>query len=229
MGIRTDFDTNDHSSGFTATTIKAQYAIQCSGLLITSDRRIKENIREIDDGSSLQILRNLPCVKYEYIDKMDKGFSTAIGFIAQDVKQHIPLACSLTKEFIPNELRTIEELVWENITDEEGNEKFKLTISDLDVSGNTKYRFLCHTGEEGQDIDLENDGKSFIFDKKWEHVFLYGKEVDDFHKINKEKIFSVAFSATQEIDRIQQKHALEIKALEEKIANILNRLDASGI
>ena len=222
MGIRDDFDTNDHSSGFTATTIKAQYAIQCSGLLITSDRRIKENIREIDDGSSLKILRNLPCVKYEYIDKMDKGFGTAIGFIAQDVKEHIPLACSLSKEFIPNELRTIVP-VWETITDEEGNETFKLTINDLDVSGNTKYRFLCHTGEESEDIDLENDEKSFIFDKKWENIFLYGKEVNDFHKINKEKIFSIAFSATQEIDRIQQQHAIEIANIKEELQKEKNK------
>ena len=213
MGLRDDYDTNDHSSGFTTTSIKAQYAIQCSGLLITSDRRIKENIREIDDGSSLEILRKLPCVKYEYIDKMDKGFATAVGFIAQDVKKHIPLACSLSKEFIPNELRTIVP-VWEDISGQ-----YKLII---DLSG-TKYRFFCHTGEKSEDIDLENDGNGFIFKEKWENIFLYGEEVDDFHRINKEKIFSVAFSATQEIDRIQQQHVIEIANIKAELQREKNK------
>ena len=210
MGIQTDFDTNDHSSGFTTTSIKAQYAIQCSGLLITSDRRIKENIREINDESSLEILRKLPCVKYEYIDKMDKGFGTAIGFIGQDVKEHIPLACSLSKEFIPNELRTIEP-VWEDISGQ-----YKLII---DLSG-TKYKFLCHTGDEGKDLDIENVGNGFIFEKKWDNIFLYGEEVDDFHKIDKQKIFAVAFSATQEIDRIQQQEKTKLATAEAKITTL---------
>ena len=230
MGTRTDYDTSDHGSNFTKTSIKSQYTIQCSALLIYSDKRIKENIRDISDNSSLQKLRDLPCVYYEYIDP-EKGSGTEIGFIAQDVMEHIPLACSLTKEFIPNELRPIEP-VWETITDLSGNETFKLTISDLDVSGNTKYRFLCSTGEKGEDIDLENlenEPKSFIFEKKWDKIFLYGKEVDDFHIIDKNKIFSIAFSATQEIDRIQQQHAIEIATLKQQLSNIENRLTAGNL
>ncbi len=227
MGIRSDYDLDgiNDGSGTIYTSAKFQYAIQAMSMLITSDRRIKENIREVNDGSSLQKLRDLPCVKYEYIDKMGKGFGTSIGFIAQDVKEHIPLACSLSKEFIPNELRVIEP-VWETITDLSGNETFKLTISDLDVSGNTKYRFLCSSGDEGKDVDLENlaeEPKSFIFEKKWEKIFLYGKEVDDFHKIDKQKIFAIAFSATQEIDRIQQQHAIQIAALEARLTALENK------
>ena len=77
------------------------------------------------------------------------------------------------------------DLLLISITDEKGNEKFKLTINDLDVSGNTKYRFYVNNGdnEEQKDIESLEDGKSFIFDKKWDNVFLYGKEVDDFHII----------------------------------------------
>ena len=230
MGIRSDYDTSDHGSNFTKTSIKSQYTIQASAILLYSDKRIKENIRDISDNSSLQKLRDLPCVYYEYKDPA-KGSGTEIGFIAQDVMEHIPLACSLTKEFIPNELRPIQP-VWETITDLSGNETFKLTISDLDVSGNTKYRFLCSTGEKGEDIDLENlaeEPKSFIFEKKWDKIFLYGKEVDDFHIIDKNKIFAIAFSATQEIDRIQQQHAIEIATLKQQLSNIENRLTAGNL
>ena len=41
--------------------------------------------------------------------------------------------------------------------------------------------------------------------------FLIWKQVNDFHTIDKQKLFTVNFSATQEIDRIQQKHAIEMK------------------
>jgi hypothetical protein len=41
-------------------------------------------------------------------------------------------------------------------------------------------------------------------------VFCYGKEVDDFHTLDKSKLFALNFSATQEIDRIQQQQLLDI-------------------
>jgi FtsZ-binding cell division protein ZapB len=41
-------------------------------------------------------------------------------------------------------------------------------------------------------------------------VFLYGKEVDDFHTLDKQKLFALNFSATQEIDRIQQAQVVDI-------------------
>ena len=120
------------------------------------------------------------------------------------------MACSLSKEFIPNELRTIEP-VWEDISGQ-----YKLII---DLSG-TKYKFLCHTGDEGKDLDIENVGNGFIFEKKWDNIFLYGEEVDDFHKIDKQKIFAVAFSATQEIDRIQQQEKTKLATAEAKITTL---------
>lgn len=52
---------------------------------------------------------------------------------------------------------------------------------------------------------------------------MYGKEVDDFHTIDKQKIFAVAFSATQEIDRIQQQHAIEIANIKEELQKEKNK------
>ena len=57
---------------------------------------------------------------------------------------------------------------------------------------------------------LEDDPKSFIFDQSWNNVFLYGKEVNDFHIVCKSKLFALNFSATQEIDRIQQQQIIDI-------------------
>lgn len=208
--------------------MKVDYGIWTSTLTTSSDRRIKTNIRDVPDDLSLKQLRELPCVYYDYIDYQKKGDSSTIGFIAQDVKKVMPMAVSLKKEFIPNEMRNLIEPVWETITDEKGNEKFKLTINDLDISGNTseavvkptKFRFYVNNGDNEKNLEienLENEPKSFIFEEKWKNIFLYGKEVDDFHIIEKDKIFAMLFSATQEIDKIQQEHAIEIAKNKEEL------------
>jgi len=41
--------------------------------------------------------------------------------------------------------------------------------------------------------------------------------VNDFHILDKQKIFSVAFSATQEIDRIQQQEKIKLATAESKL------------
>ena len=63
-----------------------------------------------------------------------------------------------------------------------------------------------------------NDDKSFYFKKKWNYVFCYGKEVNDFHILDKQKLFTLNFSATQEIDKIQQEEKTKLVAAEAKIA-----------
>ncbi|MGB0347906.1 MAG: hypothetical protein ACPGGA_10500 [Balneolaceae bacterium] len=156
------------------------------------------------------------------------------------------MAVSFEKNIIPNEMRVIETPQWTEISDGSDN-KFKLTISDLvDASGNTKYKFYVSNDISGNDEtqkeihSLEDEPNSFIFDQSWNNVFLYGKEVDDFHTLDKQKLFALNFSATQEIDRIQQTQVVDIslnkleineakqkiQQLEEQNSNLLTRLEA---
>jgi hypothetical protein len=62
-----------------------------------------------------------------------------------------------------------------------------------------------------------NDDNTFTFDKEYNNVFCYGKEVDDFHVLDKPKLFTINFSATQEIDKIQQVEKTKLAAAESKI------------
>ena len=197
-------------------SIWSEKYVACAGIQQVSDERIKINIRDISDNISLQKLRDISCCLYEYKDPLSRDFYTQIGFIAQQVNEHFPLAISFVKDIIPNEMRIIENPQWSKIIDGSNN-KFKLTIPDLeDVSGNTKYKFYMSNDVSGNDecekisFTLEDDPKSFIFDQSWNYLYLYGKEVDDFHRINKDKLFALNFSATQEIDKIQQQQLLDI-------------------
>jgi hypothetical protein len=227
--------TQYESSGIENVSIKATGAIWAKYYINDSDQRIKENIRDVSDNAALQQLRDISCSFYEYKDKISKGSSTTIGFIAQQVKEHMPMAVSIQKEIIPNEMRNIQNPQWAIIIDS-SEKTYKLTIPDLeDTSGNTKYRFYVSNdpsgnGETRKEISsLEDDPKSFMFEDQWDNVFLYGKEVNDFHALDKQKLFALNFSATQEIDRIQQADKLRIAELEAKLAAIEARLLAAGI
>ena len=55
-------------------------------------------------------------------------------------------------------------------------------------------------------------------------IFCYGREVQDFHTLNKQKLFSLNFSATQEIDRQQQADKAKIAELENKIDTLESEL-----
>jgi hypothetical protein len=183
---------------------------RAGAFVASSDERIKENITEVPDNLALQKLRDISCCYYEYKDKISRGTQQTIGFIAQQVKQHLPMAVSLQKSIIPNEMRLLET-TWDGLN----------MSSDLtDVSG-VKYRFYVSNDPSGNDqVKKEivgNEDNTFTFDKKYNTVFCYGKEVDDFHIVNKQKIFTVNFSATQEIDKIQQEEKTKLAAAEERI------------
>ena len=99
-----------------------------------------------------------------------------------------------------------------------------------DPSGNTVYRFFVSDNKDGDDEEekevssLQNEPNSFVFDKKWNNIYLYGKLVDDFHVLDKAKIWAVAYSALQEVDKIQQNEQTKLKEAESKIKNLENQL-----
>ena len=223
--------------GFPTISLKTQNGIYCGGqLFITSDERIKTNIQDVSDNIALQQLRDISCCFYEYKDKVKRGTEKTIGFIAQQVREHMPMAVSIQKEIIPNEMRNIENPQWTTLTDASGNNTYKLTISDLeDASGNTsettKYRFYVSNDPSGNDecekeiTSLENDPKSFIFEEQWQNVFLYGMEIDDFHTLDKQKLFALNFSASQEIDRIQQQEKTKLEEQTSKLEEQTSKLE----
>jgi hypothetical protein len=51
-------------------------------------------------------------------------------------------------------------------------------------------------------------------------IFVYGREVDDFHSLNKDAIFTVNVAATQEIDRQLQAAKVQIASLETRLTTL---------
>ena len=108
------------------------------------------------------------------------------------------------RDYIPDEMKIITDVSWNNTN--------MITNEIHDVSG-VKYRFYVSNDLSGNEQAVEivgNADNSFTFDQSYNHIFCYGKEVDNFHTLDKQKLFALNFSATQEIDRIQQKQLLDI-------------------
>ena len=185
-----------------------------------SDRRIKTEISPIQDSTALQQVVAIESKEYHYIDPMRRRQAKTVGFIAQEVKEVVPNAVSIITEVIPDELRLIEEPVWET----DGSNNF-LIIDDLEFSeSNTgKCRFhltddLDHKGYFGE-VECERDSSGnytnkFKFDNTAKYVFLYGKEVNDFHALDKNQIFALHHSAIQELSRKNGARETSIQHLE---------------
>ena len=207
--------------------------VACKEILIHSDRRIKTNIVDVPDNLALETLRNIPCKYYNYKDILHRGEETTIGFIAQEVKEVFPMAVETGPDIIPDEYRMLDNFTWEEINDN----KYNLHCDLQDCSGVT-YRFIVtnDVDDENDEVTIDivgNEDNTFTFEKQYSHVFVYGKQVEDFNILNKSKLFTVAFSALQEVDKQQQADKAKIatletqvSSLETQVAELLTRLTA---
>ena len=131
------------------------------------------------------------------------------------------MAVTEQTSIIPNENRALNNIEWREYED-----KYKLLTNIQDASG-VKYRFYVTNDLSDNEIMKEiigNADNTFTFEEKWEYVFCYGKEVDDFHVLDKQKLFALNFSATQELDRQQQADKAEIAELKIKNTELENKV-----
>jgi len=195
-----------------------------AGFYSYSDRRIKRDIRDINDQESLETVLNIMPKKYKYRDKMrNNADRDVIGYIAQDLKSVIPEMVNLKSEFIPNiqaealvtedEEDSILEFNFDLPQEVEVNQKIKMTGGNgsnieaeiIDIVNARKIK-INHKFEPEQTTfqDIE-DGTEIL-----NQIFVYGVEIGDFHAIKKEMIQPLLVSAIQELNR-------KIESLEAKL------------
>jgi len=189
------------------------------GVIYSSDERIKKDITIIDDDLALKKVIALESKEYNY--KCRETKHKTIGFIAQEVLEILPEAVSFHNHIIPDEMRIISEPQWDNNI---------LTIPDLDMTLENitgKCRFFVYNDLNADDtvmkeIDCEKDASGnktnmFKFDKQWTNVLFHGKEVNDFHTIDKNQIFALHHSAIQELSRKNDAKTEKIQTLENEV------------
>jgi hypothetical protein len=255
-----------------------------------SDRRIKKDIREIDDESALEQFRLLKPSKYKYIEPAISGRTDkeVYGFIAQEVAEVLPEGVSIggsandgtNQGHIPNimsmcriESQSISSDAYENLGTEQKGEytetgntytRHVVTItktidtSTFNADDSTRsYKFMEQTKTTGE-FDKNSDDKyhplvfygkdlktmrtnvvrviddsSFVVDEKIDlnkyeddELLLYGQKPDDFYRLNKDAIFTLASAALQEVDRQLQTEKSKTATLETQVAALLARVTA---
>jgi hypothetical protein len=210
-------------------SVYAEHHMRCSELQVTSDRRIKTDIVDVDDGSALELLRKIQPKTYGYVDTMEKGTKRVYGFIAQEIKELIPEAVDVSEGDLPN-------IYGHATVDHEQN---TITFRDFDTSNlkqtdsiiyidqddkrqTLKIKSVLNSTQLEIEEDLEKIVEAFQTSELEEYkftgeIFIWGQHVDDFHHLQKSAIYTVATAALQEVDRQLQSEKVKTHQMEEDL------------
>ena len=192
---------------------------------INSDRRIKKDIRIT--GYSIESILRLEPVEYFYKDQ-NKSERKQIGFIAQQVKEVVPEVIHESRDYVPDIFR-MEHV----ISRQDGSLLLSLS-SPVNLVVGDKVKILIGR-KEVKDLEvlhitlssclLKIDEKEEIPDD----VFLYGKEVDDFHCISYDKLTVLLVKGAQEQQQMINDQQQIISSLTDRLSRmetILSRVIA---
>jgi len=209
----------------------------------TSDIRIKDNIIHIDRQFAVDKLRQLEPCAYSLIEEPTER---TYGFIAQEIANVLPEAISLTTNYVPSiyELAFVEgsKITLVNKIIKPEWKKIKISGNVLDiiqvvddktfyVSTNISDTHIVPVDIECRPL-VENLG-TYKYKENDEiytgaiknGVFVYGHEINDFHMLDKDVIWAVTASATQELDRQLQESKQVMRNQDARILKLEEELE----
>ena len=207
-----------------------------------SDERIKKEIKDIENP--LNKIMTLKPKEYYLCD--EKDYNKKFGIIAQDVEQVLPELVHTNTETdnadyianvycealsVSNDIITMDKDITDliNIDDElkillNNNDKSNLEIIIDDTPYNNRYkkRFV-------KVIEII-DNYSFRIDKELkenenEKLFIYGKKVNDFKRLDYESLYCLNIAATQELYKQHTDLQNKYDTLQERIILLESRIN----
>ena len=218
----------NNTSGLAVATIFNNGDFRTAGSQISdSDHRIKKDVADIDEEGALRMIMEIEPKTYRYIDeeRSAKGSgsgssgseSRVYGFIAQQIRDVIPDATELRKNFLPNIMKRAimdNDKVYLDLTG-----FVDLPLNDVDRKINIRFK-----NGGGYNFSITEVNKEyFVIDNAYrliEEVIVYGYEVNDFHILTKDYIYTLNVSATQELCRKMEAQERRIKELEDKLERL---------
>lgn len=221
----------------------SKYRMMCGGEMdVASDIRIKKNISDIPSKYALNIIKNIKPKKYMYKDYNKQGTKINYGFIAQEVFEEFPESITKITDYIPNifcmgEIKNNKTLEFKNFSTE--NLSKELNNINLKLINNKNIEFIVKVKEIiSNDLILLNE------ELENGNYFVFGQEVDNFHILEKNAIFTLTTSAVKELDstiedlktELQQTHSIvlsqktqidtltsELSELKELVKGLINK------
>lgn len=202
------------------------------GFLAYSDKRIKNNIKDMSGSHCLaKTLLLKPC-QYEYVDDNYPDTNISYGFIADEVKEVFPNSVGETDGFVPNIAK------YGNCSiDASGNQIIDIIISNVsydtkdlgvDNSGNILTSLLLHDSSWNriENVTITKVLSSSSLMVKYSTllpsvVFIYGQSVNDLQIIEYDHVFTHFISALKESDRLLQERKTKRMYLENKLDELI--------
>jgi microcystin-dependent protein len=197
---------------------------------VASDIRVKRNIVPLKADQAIESIRGLQPKRYEYIDRNMSAFAQHIGFIAQEVKLCIPESVRTKREYIPNIysmakmtssekpgnalLTSVQHPIVKLITEQlilnldsdsctSLNTNISIKGTKLKMFNKSKECFYVCCVESIDDYNIMVEPLDAVTTAKIlsADYFVYGQEIEDYHYMNNDAVFSTLVSAFQALDK----------------------------
>ena len=189
----TSGDGTHYFNGTNSVGLEVAHGIVGDWIGAYSDERIKDVIGRSSSKDDLSDLLSVEVTDYKMKDKVQYGDKVTKKVIAQQLKTVFPQAVSLQTKVIPNiyKISEIKEGYIALKTDLKKGDRVKLIFEDNEQTNEELVEVLS-ADKIGFTIDNKKEGK----------VFVYGKEVDDFHVVDYDAVSMLNVSATQELYKL---------------------------
>ncbi|MEZ4849530.1 MAG: tail fiber domain-containing protein [Bacteroidia bacterium] len=187
-------------------SLYASHRIAASEFNAHSDMRIKNIQGASDANEDLATLMQIEITDYTLRDTIEKGNTPQKKVIAQQVAEVYPQAVSTNlTEVIPD--------IYQRAEIKDG---WVMLATDLKTGDRVKV--ILKNGSDIYEISaVENDRFQIAASNiEGETVFVYGREVNDFHTVDYEALSMLNVSATQEQQRVIEDQQAEIDALKKQ-------------
>ena len=217
---------NSNGDGGTSSG-QRDYSVYASGLIAAigfhahSDMRIKQIEGHSDSKTDLATLMQIEVTDYRMRDSITQGSKAIKKVIAQQVAEVYPQAVTTTlTEVVPDIYQRAEvQDGWIMLaTNLKAGERVKIiTEQSADI-----YEVTAVEESRFQVSNLSS--LSETISALSSHLFVYGREVDDFHTVDYEALSMLNVSATQEQQRRIEMQQDQIEMLKQENAKLSNQL-----
>lgn len=217
-GVYNSSGTGGTSSGPSTYAIWASRNVAAPEFHAFSDLRIKNIIGLTKSSDDLSTLSKIKITDYAMIDTNQYGNKQFKKVIAQELKEVYPTAVSKSVNIIPD--------IYKNASAQQG-----WIVLDTDLQKGDKVKIITGNGSKEVLVEEVVKGKFKVAIPDGQ-VFVYGKEVKDFHTVDYEALTTLNISATQELlNRIQKlettinemsKWKIEMENLKSKMESFMN-------
>ena len=199
-----------HNNTQWGTSIRASSGIVAgAGYLTSSDGRIKNIQGRSDSTADLSKLLGIEVTDFLYKDVVEKGTRSQKKVIAQQVETVYPQAVSNTTDVVPDIYRKapINNGWIELATDLRTGDRVRL----ITENGHRAVHEVLEVGNGTFRTDFAEDAGQ---------VFVYGREVKEFRVVDYEAIAMLNVSATQELNRLLEAQAEQVRRQTTRITEL---------